>query len=313
MNQPDLLVDLQHAQRKFGDVVAVDDLTLGLRQGEILGLYGPSGSGKTTTIRMILGVHLPTAGSVWILGVPSHRLGSRQREQLGYSPQQFLYPPTLTVEETVSLANGLYGRGLFRGGRAVRSALEHVDLWDKRYYRVGTMSGGERRRVANAAALVHNPRIAFLDEPTTGLDPFLRTRTWNWFRELRKAGRTLLITGHYMAEAEFCDRVALLVHGKLRTIGTPADLRRQAFGGEVVEVDVNDQLSKAVDVLHTTTAVSSVQVRGPNRIWATAEDAGPAVPIIVDRLRQAGVNVSSVTEFRPPFDEIYERLVNQSV
>ncbi len=308
--QSDLLVDLEHAQRKFGTVVAVDDLTLGLRRGEILGLYGPSGSGKTTTIRLILGVHLPTAGTVHILGVPSHRLGARQRQQLGYSPQQFLYPPTLSAEETISLAAGLYGKGWFKGRRAIRRVLEKVDLWDKRHYRVGTMSGGERRRVGNAAALVHDPQIAFLDEPTTGLDPQLRTRTWDWFRELRDQGRTLLITGHYMAEAEFCDRLALLVKGKLTTVGTPAELRRQALGGDIIEVVVEGSLSMAVDALQNVELITAIQVRERNHIWATVEEAGPTMPIIVDRLREAGVELTSVNEIRPPFDQIYESLVS---
>src|SRR5579859_570597 len=221
---PELLVEIDQVQRRFGEVVAVDDLTLGLRRGEILGLYGPSGSGKTTTIRMALGVYLPTAGTVRIFGVPSHRMGARERERIGYSPQQFLYPPTLAAGETVGFAAGLYGVNPFRARRAIHSALEHVDLWEKRSYRVGSMSGGERRRVGIAAALVHRPALAFLDEPTSGLDPFLRTRMWEWFRELRDQGCTLLITGHYLAEAEFCDRVAFLVQGKLASLGTPIEL-----------------------------------------------------------------------------------------
>jgi ABC-2 type transport system ATP-binding protein len=306
------LVEMDHAQRKFGDVVAVDDVTLSLRGGEILGLYGPSGAGKTTTIRLILGVHLPTAGSVRILGVPSHRLGARQREQIGYSPQQFLYPPALSAQETVSLAAGLYGRGLFGSGRTVRAILEKVDLWNKRKYRVGNMSGGERRRVGNAAALVHAPRIVFLDEPTAGLDPMLRSRMWEWFRELRDDGRALLVTGHYMAEAEFCDRVALLVNGRVTTQGTPFELRRQALGGDILEIVVGGSLSAAVDALREERAVKSVVVRERDRLWVTVHEAGPYLPLIVDRLRTRHVEISSIKEIRPPFDEIYEQLVKQS-
>lgn len=313
MIPPRTLVDVEHAQRRFGDVIAVDDLTLSLRQGEILGVYGASGSGKTTTIRLILGVHLPTAGSVSILGVPSHRLGARQRQQIGYSPQNFLYPPTFSVEETVGLAAGLYGLGPFRTGKAVRSVLEHVDLWDKRRHTVGTMSGGERRRVANAAALVHQPRLVFLDEPTSGLDPILRTRTWDWFRALRGEGRTLLVTGHYMAEAEFCDRLALLAEGKLASLGTPAELRREALGGDIVEVVVAGSLTRAMDVLRQEDLVHAVSVHGDNRVWVTVDQAGPATPILVDRLRAQQVQIISVNEVRPPFDEIFKQLVRRRV
>ena len=303
------LVEMEHAGRRFGKVIAVEDLTLGLRRGEILGLYGPSGSGKSTTIRMILGVHLPSSGTVRVLGVPAHQLGARQREQIGYSPQSFLYPPTFSAEEAVSFAAGLYGKGWLWRRRAVRAMLERVDLWEKRRHRVATLSGGERRRVANAAALVHAPRLVVLDEPTSGLDPLLRTRMWDWFRTLRNEGRTLLITGHYMAEAEFCDRVALLVDGHLRALGTPAELRRQALGGEIIEVAVDGSLATAIDALRQFDVIREAAVRGRDRIWLTVEEAGAALPLVVEQLRQRNVVVAAANEVRPPFDDIFERLV----
>jgi ABC-2 type transport system ATP-binding protein len=222
----------------------------------------------------------------------------------------------LSAEETVSLAAGLYGVGFFGAGRAVRSVLERVDLWEKRRYSVGTMSGGERRRVANAAAFVHQPRLVFLDEPTTGLDPALREQTWDWFRAMRDAGRTLLITGHYLAEAEDCDRLALLVNGKLTALGTPAELRREALGGERIEVvvtgDLTKELFQAIDDLRREGLVHAAEVRDQHRVEVTVDHAGPAMPILVDRLRSRGVAISSVNDVRPPFDEVYEELVKKS-
>jgi len=259
---------------------------------------------------MALGVYLPTAGTVRIFGVSSHRMGARERERIGYSPQQFLYPPTLSAGETVGFAAGLYGVNPFKARRAIHSALEHVDLWEKRNYRVGSMSGGERRRVAIAAALVHRPALAFLDEPTSGLDPALRARMWEWFRELRDRGCTLLITGHYLAEAEFCDRVAFLVQGKLAALGTPSELRRRALGGDIIEVVVGGLLSQAIDALQNEDLVHTVTLRGSDRLWVTADEAGRALPIIVDRLRERNVELRSVNEIRPPFDEVYEQLVD---
>lgn len=166
----DTLVELENVTRRFGNVAAIEDLTLDLRAGEILGLYGASGSGKTTAIRLILGVHLPTSGTVRVLGVPSHEMTARQRRQVGYSPQRFLYPPTLSAAQVVWFAAGLYGIGWLRGRKAVRGVLEKVQLWEKRGRLVDQMSGGERRRVGNAAALVHSPCLVFLDEPRSATE-----------------------------------------------------------------------------------------------------------------------------------------------
>jgi ABC-2 type transport system ATP-binding protein len=303
------LVECQHVRRRFGDIVAVSDLTLDLYRGEILGLYGPSGSGKTTTIRLVLGVYLPTSGRITILGVPSHRMGAREREQIGYSPQQFLYPPSLSVEDTLSLTLGLYGKIPLFSRRAIRTTLQRVDLWSKRSYRVGDMSGGERRRVATAAALVHAPRLVFLDEPTAGLDPVLRTQMWEWFDDLRRADRTLLVTGHYMVEAEHCDRVAVLVGGALRAIGTPSELRRQALGGEIVELVVKGPSSLAVDALGHFEPVRRIDVRGSDLLWLTVDEAGSVLPGLVDRLHKGRVEVRSIKPINPPFDVVYEQLV----
>lgn len=309
MEATENVAELENVTKSFGPVVAVKGLSLNLRGGEILGLYGPSGSGKTTTIRLILGVYLPTEGQVRILGVPTSKIGTRQRRQLGYAPQRFIYPPTLTAIEAVWFAAGLYGMGWLRTRKEARAVLDRNELWEKRHRLLEHMSGGERRRVTNAAAFVHNPRIVFLDEPTSGLDPLLRERTWTWFRQLRDEGRTLLVSGHYLDEAEMCDRIALIVNGRLAALGTPSELRREALGGEVVEVDVAGDLAGAIDALRNDPMVQNIQVHGRGRLWVTVPEAGPAVPRILQLLEARGLAVRSANEVRPSFDVVYERLV----
>jgi ABC-2 type transport system ATP-binding protein len=307
----DTIVELDNVTRRFGDVVAVQDVSLALRAGEILGLYGPSGSGKTTTMRLILGVLLPTSGTVRVFGRKSTHVGGKERRQIGYGPQRFIYPPTLAADEVLWFAAGLYGMGWLHTNHQVHYVLDRVDLWPKRKRIVNDMSGGERRRVTNAAALVHQPRLVFMDEPTSGLDPILRDRTWTWFRELRDKGTTLLVTGHYLDEAEECDRVALIVDGRVTSVGTPQELRRQAFGGEVVEVKVDGSLAEATDAVRGVPGVRRVRVAGEGDLWVTVEEAGRAVPSIIQGLQGRGLTVSSANEIRPPFDQVYERLVER--
>jgi ABC-2 type transport system ATP-binding protein len=306
------VVELENASRRFGNVTALESVTLNLRAGEILGLYGPSGSGKTTTIRLILGVLQPTSGSVRILGVPSSRLGSRLRQQIGYAPQQSVYPPTLSAEEAIGFAAALFGLGWLMGPRAVRHVLEKSGLWKLRHRSLAAMSGGEKRLVTNAAALVHQPQIVFMDEPTSGLDPILRIQTWDWFRELKESGKTLLISGHYLAEAEFCDRMALLVHGKLAALGTPQELRAEALGGEQLDVEVAGSVAAALDALAGHPLIRQTTATSAGHLLVTVPDAAKAMPVIVDHLRDRGIQVVATRDVQPPFDEIFARLVRDN-
>jgi ABC-2 type transport system ATP-binding protein len=239
-------------------------------------------------------------------------MGGRERQQIGYAPQQFVYPPALTAQEAIGFAAGLYGLGWRKGPRAVRAVLEKSGLWEKRNRPLVGMSGGERRLVTNAAALVHQPRLVFMDEPTSGLDPILRAQTWDWFRQLKEAGQTLLISGHYLAEAESCDRMALLVHGHLVALGTPKELRCEALGGELIDIEVEGTVAGALDALTGHPLVRKSNATSAGHLLITVDDAGKAMPVLVEDLRARGVHVVAAHEVQPPMDEIFAKLVQES-
>jgi ABC-2 type transport system ATP-binding protein len=224
-------VVIDGVSRTFDDVVAVNGLSLVIQPGVIVGLIGPSGSGKTTTVRMLTGALRPDEGKVTVLGRDPTRFDRATRERIGYLPQLSVLFPELTAWENVDFVAALFGMLLPRRMGAVRRVLRVLDLWDERDRQVGGFSGGMKRRVALACALVGEPDLLFLDEPTTGIDPILRESIWAELGRLRDSGRTMLVTTQYVSEADQCDYVALLAEGRLIALGTPAELRARANGG----------------------------------------------------------------------------------
>jgi ABC-2 type transport system ATP-binding protein len=207
-------------RKSYGDVVAVDGLDLSVRNGECFGLLGPNGAGKTTTIEVCEGLLARDSGSVEVLGRTWEANAGELRERLGIQLQDTQLAEKLTVRETLALFHSFYRRG-----RKVADVIDMVQLGEKRDARVGTLSGGQKQRLAVACALVGDPELLFLDEPTTGLDPQSRRQLWGLIEEFRAAGRTVVLTTHYMDEAErLCERVAIVDHGHVIALGAPAEL-----------------------------------------------------------------------------------------
>ncbi|HEV2951954.1 MAG TPA: ABC transporter ATP-binding protein, partial [Actinomycetota bacterium] len=250
--------------KRFGDDTAVDGISLTVRTGTILGVIGPSGSGKTTTIRLLTGALAPTQGHMRVLGEDPRAFLRQTRERIGYMPQQFTLYPDLTARENVDFVASLFGMGWWTRHRRTREVLQLVDLWDVRGRRAGRLSGGMQRRLELASALVHDPDLMFLDEPTAGIDPILRVKVWDELHRLRDDGRTLLVTTQYVNEAEECDTVALISGGRLIALAVPDDLRREAVGGDVVEIEVSNDFDSAS--LSALPMVRSVERRGPNAV-----------------------------------------------
>ena len=228
---------MEGLSRRYGDLAAVDNVTLQVPRGTILGVIGPSGSGKTTLIRMLTGTLEPTDGKLSVLGQHPRKFTRSTRERIGYMPQHFVLYEELTAAENVSFVASLFGLLWPKRGRRVAEVLKLVDLWDARGRRARQLSGGMQRRLELACALVHDPVLLFVDEPTAGLDPMLRQKVWAEFRRLRELGRTLVVTTQHVGEAEYCDKVAVLARGRLIALAAPDELRRMALGGDVIEIE----------------------------------------------------------------------------
>ena len=305
----DAAIVIDGVTKRFGDDTAVDGISLTVRHGTILGIIGPSGSGKTTTIRLLTGALAPTDGQVRVLGEDPRIFLRQTRERIGYMPQQFTLYPDLTARENVDFVASLFGMLWRTRYRRTREVLQLVGLWDARGRRAGRLSGGMQRRLELASALVHDPDLMFLDEPTAGIDPILRATIWQELHRLRDGGRTLLVTTQYVNEAEECDTVALISGGRLIALAQPDDLRREAVGGDVVEIEVGSAFESAR--LSELPMVRSVERRGPNALRVTVDDASTAMPEVVDSITESGGEVTSARESRPSFDEVFAILVER--
>jgi ABC-2 type transport system ATP-binding protein len=303
------VVVIDDASVRFDDQLAVDGVSLAIPTGTILGLIGPSGAGKTTTIRMLTGALAPTSGSVKVLGEEPRKFTRRTRERIGYMPQSFTLYRDLTARENVDFVASLFGMIFRSRGRRTRQVLELVDLWEVRGRRAGRLSGGMQRRLELACALVHDPALLFLDEPTAGIDPLLRGRVWEEFHRLRDAGRTLLVTTQYINEAESCDRVALIAGGRLIALATPEELRHEAVGGDVVAVETTGLFDGAA--LTDLPFVRKVRQLGPRTLSIVVDDAGTATPAVVEAIAARGGEVASAREERPTFDDVFAELVER--
>jgi len=298
---------LDGVSKSFGKVLAVDNISLQTGAGRVLGVIGPSGSGKTTTIRLILGALAPDRGRVRVLEQDPRKFRRRTRERIGYMPQLFVLYPDLTARENIDMMAALFGLLPATRRRRVNEVLKLVDLWDARNRLANDMSGGMQRRLELACALVHEPTLLILDEPTAGIDPLLRNRVWEELDRLRSLGVTTLVTTQYVTEAEYCDTVALISEGQLAAYASPGELRRLALGGDVIEVGTRGPFD--VRTLRPIEGVATVRQTGPARFLVVAEDAGRASPKVDDAVEEAGAEIEYSREYRPNFDEVFAALV----
>jgi ABC-2 type transport system ATP-binding protein len=262
--------------KRYGELTAVDGLDLEVQRGECFGLLGPNGAGKTTTVEILEGLNDPSAGAVEVLGMRWERDDRALRQRLGISLQETHLPEKLTVEENLTLF-----RSFYEEGRPIEEVLDLVELRDKRKTWTEKLSGGQRQRLAVACALVSDPELLFLDEPTTGLDPQSRRQLWDVVLGFKARGRTVLLTTHYMDEAErLCDRVAVIDKGKVIALGTPRELIASLGGEEVVELSAE----VLPEDLSTLPGVRGTR-RSADGMALTVEHLHIALPAILERVR----------------------------
>jgi len=304
------VAELSAAGRRFGDVIALDDISLAVPPGSLVGIIGPSGAGKTTTVRLLTGGLRPTSGAVRVLGEDPTRLRADTRERIGFMPQNVSLYDDLTVTENLDFVGSLFGMFLPRRRRRIKAILAWLELEDARSRRAVHLSGGMRRRLQLGCALIHDPQLVFLDEPTGGIDPIVRHAIWTELRRLRDAGRTLIVTTQIVTEAEECDTVALITGGRLVAHATPEALRREAFGGELLEVETSGMVD--AERLGRLPGIDDVRQVTPRRLVVVARDAASATPAVVSAVEATGVSVTSIQTTRPSFDEVFVRLVERA-
>jgi ABC-2 type transport system ATP-binding protein len=230
------VIEVRELTRCFGNFVAVDHVSFEVLQGEIFGYLGANGAGKSTTIRMLCGLLAPSSGNATVAGIDINRQPENVKRTIGYMSQKFSLYFDLSALENLEFFGGTQGIHGRRLRARAQEVLEQVNLWDHRSVRTSDLPGGWRQRLALACAILHQPRIVFLDEPTAGVDPISRQNFWSLVRSLAEQGTTVLVTTHYMDEAEYCDRIGLMVDGRLEALDTPAKLKQTFVPGRLFEI-----------------------------------------------------------------------------
>jgi ABC-2 type transport system ATP-binding protein len=289
--------------KKFGDFAAVDGISFTIRRGAIFGFLGPNGAGKTTTIRMLLGLLKPTSGRATVLGFDIVRQTAEVKKRIGYMSQRFSLYDDLTVDENLTFFGRTYGVRGKRLRERKEFVLQMAGLEGRERELTKNLSGGWKQRLALGTAIIHEPEMLFLDEPTAGVDPISRRSFWGLIYELADSGTTVMVTTHYMDEAELCQRLAFIQRGRIIADGSPAGIKEREMRGQVLEIDCDDP-SLAIPALRAMRAFQEVALYGA-LIHAVAEDVEALKPQIEGQLRRAGVQVHTMDAIAPSLEDVF--------
>src|SRR5512143_1589060 len=301
-------VSVHGLTRTFGDFIAVDAIDLSVRTGEVFGFLGPNGAGKSTTIRMLCGLLMPTGGQGTVGGYDVNTGSEEIKKVIGYMSQKFSLYDDLTVEENINFFSGIYNVPQAKKPARKQWALEMAGLGNSGSAITRTLPGGYKQRLALGCAILHEPSILFLDEPTSGVDPLSRRGFWELIYEMSKAGTTVFVTTHYMDEADYCDRLALIYRGSIIAEGTPGELRQKHMTRDVVEIETENVVA-AMETLGRSGVETAIF---GSALHATVGSAAENIPRIRQLLVQAGMTVTRIEKIVPSLEDVFVTLIEQS-
>jgi ABC-2 type transport system ATP-binding protein len=305
MREQETVVEVRGLTKVFGDFVAVSRVDLTIRRGEIFGFLGPNGAGKSTTIKMLCGILPPSSGEGMVAGCDLLKERVEIKRQIGYMSQRFSLYEELSVEENIDFFMGVYNVPRARKRERKEWVLEMAGLKERRKAVTKMLPQGHRQRLALGCAIVHEPSVVFLDEPTSGVDPVMRRRFWGIINELSNEGKTIIVTTHYLDEAEYCNRLALMHEGKIAALGTPSELKH-GHKEEVLEIEL-DRIFEGLSVLASRALAASLF----GRTLHVPVKRGTDTSEIIELLRGYGVEVRRVESIPPSLEDVFVSLIEK--
>jgi len=300
-------VTLRDLTKRFGDFKAVNRVSLDVKRGEIFGFLGPNGAGKSTTIRMLCGILTPTGGSGTVAGFDIVREPEHIKSVIGYMSQKFSLYEDLTVEENIDFYSGIYRIPAGKKSERKEWVIAMAGLTEHRASRTAILSAGWKQRLALGCAILHEPPVIFLDEPTSGVDPISRRNFWDLIYRLAEQGTTVFVTTHYMDEAEYCDRLGLIYRGELTALGTPEELKTRFMKEEIVEI-LCERPREAMEIVEGIEGVKHAALSGGG-LHVVAESANRAIPALTAALTEGRFAVSLIEKIVPSLEDVFVSLI----
>jgi len=307
MQNNQLAVTVKDLEKKFGDFTAVNQINFEVKQGEIFGFLGPNGAGKSTTIRMLCGIYTPTSGSGSVGGFDIIKEQFKIKENIGYMSQKFSLYDDLTVEENIDFYSRIYNIPEKEREQRKDETIQLAGIEDFRKSLTGTLSGGWKQRLALGCAIIHKPKIIFLDEPTSGVDPITRANFWDIIKKMASAGRTIFVTTHYMDEAENCNRLVMIYHGTMIAMGSPEEMKTKIMKHEILEI-IMPGAENWLEKIAALESIKETALFGIN-IHAVAYDAQKAVLDLKRLLDSQGLSGYSINKIKASLEDVFVSLI----
>lgn len=303
------VVSVKNLEKRFGEFIAVNQISLSVQRGEIFGFLGPNGAGKSTTIRMLCGILQPTAGEGLVAGFDVVHESEKIKAHIGYMSQRFSLYEDLTVEENINFYSGIYRIPAAKKEERKEWVLQMAGLKEHRNTKTGILSAGWKQRLSLGCAILHEPPILFLDEPTSGVDPISRRNFWDLIHEMASQGVTIFVTTHYMEEAEYCDRLALIYRGELTATGTPQELKLKLMKEEVLELK-SDHPQDLIEPLGKVPGVKEVALFGRG-LHLVVDDFQKVRPALQESLSKLNIPAENLKKIEPSLEDVFVSLIEE--